>query len=213
MAHLGAEQQVGAIKVEASVASSGSHLLIDLLHGAAHHPPISSHMWDRGGDVPGILEARPPFYEPASTQGMNPCGALDLLFFSYDYFEPNMCALSLNILLEKLTKLLKFTSFLILRANIVILMNGGARKQNYLWVCWAVRHKSKSSSKRGLSLTHKKGVQSRPQYPLLSSPFIGTCFADKESGTCNVSKTLLAKIIYEQDFLYCRCPNWLSSPK
>jgi hypothetical protein len=66
---------------------------------------------------------------------MNPCGALDLLFFSYDYFEPNMCALSLNILLEKLTKLLKFTSFLILRANIVILMNGGARKQNYLWVC------------------------------------------------------------------------------
>jgi hypothetical protein len=47
-------------------------------------------------------------------------GALDLLFFSYDYFEPNMCALSLNILLENLTKLLKFTSFLILRANIVI---------------------------------------------------------------------------------------------
>jgi hypothetical protein len=31
-----------------------------------------------------------------------------------------MCALSLNILLEKLTKLLKFTLFLILRANIVI---------------------------------------------------------------------------------------------
>jgi hypothetical protein len=51
---------------------------------------------------------------------MNPCGALDLLFFSYDYFEPNKCDLSLNILLEKLTKLLKFTLFLILRANIVI---------------------------------------------------------------------------------------------
>ena len=76
---------------------------------------------------------------------MNPCvvapllpmkwGALDLLFFSYDYFEPNMCALSLNILLEKLTKLLKFTSFLILRANIVIFADGGARKENYLWVC------------------------------------------------------------------------------
>ena len=117
-----------------------------------------------------------------------------------------MCAHSLNILLEKITKLLKFTSFLILRANFVIFADGGARNEIYLWVCWAVRHKSKSSSKRGLSLTHKKGVQSRPQYPLLSSPFIGTCFADKESGTCNVSKTLLAKISYEQDFLYCRCP-------
>jgi hypothetical protein len=76
---------------------------------------------------------------------MNPCvvapllpmkwGALDLLFFSYDYFEPNMCALSLNILLEKLTKLLKFTSFLILRANFVIFADSGARKEIYFWVC------------------------------------------------------------------------------
>ena len=76
---------------------------------------------------------------------MNPCvvapllpmkwGALDLLFFSYDYFEPNMCALSLNILLEKLTKLIKFTSFLILHANFVIFADSGARKEIYLWVC------------------------------------------------------------------------------
>jgi hypothetical protein len=62
-------------------------------------------------------------------------GALDLLFFSYNYFEPNMCALSLNILLEKLTKLLKFTLFLILRANFVIFADGGARNEIYLWVC------------------------------------------------------------------------------
>ena len=66
---------------------------------------------------------------------MNPCGALDLFFFSYDYFEPNMRALSLNILLEKLTKLLKFTSFLILRANFVIVADSGARTKIYLWVC------------------------------------------------------------------------------
>ena len=46
-----------------------------------------------------------------------------------------MCALSLNILLEKLTKLLKFTSFLILRANFVIFADSGARKEIYLWVC------------------------------------------------------------------------------
>jgi hypothetical protein len=89
----------------------------------------------------------------------------------------------------------------------------GAREEIYFCVCWAVRPKPKSSAKRVLSLTHKKSVQSRPQCPLLSSSFIGSCFADKESGTCNVSnKTLLAKINYEQDFLYCRCPNWLSSP-
>ena len=60
--------------------------------------------------------------------------ALDLLFFSYDYL-PDMCALSLNILLEKLTKLLKFTSFLILRANFVIFADSGARKEIYFWVC------------------------------------------------------------------------------
>jgi hypothetical protein len=46
-----------------------------------------------------------------------------------------MCALSLNILLEKLTKLLKFTSFLILHANFVIFADSGARKEIYLWVC------------------------------------------------------------------------------